>query len=113
MGRVLLPRAFKRIQRSYLTMMNWKMQIGLALVWGFIYYGVGKSLSSRLTDFVGAGFFIVAHWSWTPLFQGLGNFPREKDMLTKERASKVYGIPAFFFSQVLAEAPVLLVFPMV
>jgi len=60
---------------------------------------------------VGVIFFIVAHWSWTPLFQGLGNFPREKEMLTKERASKLYEIRSFFVSQVLAEAPVLLVFP--
>lgn len=111
--KVLLPRAFKRIQRSYLKRLNWKMQIGLALVWGFIYFGVGNSVSTRLNDFVGAVFFIVAHWSWTPLFQGLGNFPMEKDMLTKERASKTYTISSFFFSQVFAEAPILLVFPAV
>jgi hypothetical protein len=109
--KVLLPRAFKRIQRSYLVPIQWKMQIGLALVWGFIYWGVGSAVPSRVNDFVGATFFIVAHWSWCPLFQGLGNFPREKEMLTKERASKVYGISSFFFSQVLAEAPLLLVFP--
>jgi len=111
--RVLLPRSFKRIRRSYLKQLNWKLHIGLSIIWGFIYWGVGHKAHERITDFVGAIFFIVAHWSWTPLFQGLGNFPREKEMLTKERASKVYEIRSFFVSQVLAEAPVLLVFPVV
>lgn len=111
--KVLLPRSFKRIRRSYLKALNWKLHIGLSVTWGFIYWGVGNSPSTRITDFVGAIFFIVAHWSWTPLFQGLGNFPREKEMLTKERASKLYEIRSFFVSQVLAEAPVLLVFPLV
>merc|ERR1740138_570204 len=85
--------------------------MGLALVWGLLYLNVGRQLPERLTDFVGAVFFIVGHWSWTPLFQGLGNFPREREMLTKEKASKVYDIGAFFLTQVLAEAPILLVFP--
>jgi hypothetical protein len=91
--------------------MNWKLQISLALTWGLIYWNVGNRAETQLTDLVGAIFFIVAHWSWCPLFQGLGNFPREKEMLTKERASKVYEIRSFFFAQVLAEAPVLMVFP--
>lgn len=108
---VLLPRSFKRITRSYLKGLNWKLHVCLSVIWGFIYFGVGSHVENRLTDFVGAVFFIVAHWSWTPLFQGLGNFPKEKEMLTKERASKVYEIRSFFASQVLAEAPVLLVFP--
>lgn len=110
--RVLLPRAFKRITRSYLTAMQFKMHLGLSVVWGFIYFGVGHKLPDRLDDFVGAVFFIVAHWSWTPLFQGLGNFPREKEMLTKEKASRVYDIKAFFLSQVIAETPTVLVLPL-
>jgi len=109
--KALLPRAFKRVRRSYLTSLTWKQHISLSLVWGFIYFNVGAQLPQRLTDLVGAVFFIVAHWSWTPLFQGLCNFPREKEMLTKEKAAKVYDIKAFFLSQVLAEAPILNVLP--
>lgn len=111
--KVLLPRSFKRVRRSYLKSLNWKLHIALSLCWGVIYWGVGADVHHRITDFVGAIFFIVAHWSWTPLFQGLGNFPREKQMLTKERASKVYEIRSFFAAQVIAEAPVLLAFPLV
>lgn len=87
------------------------MQIALAITWGLIYFQVGKGLPSRIADYVGAVFFIVAHWSNCPLFQGLGNFPREKDMLTKERASKVYSTAGYFVAQVVAEAPLLLVLP--
>jgi len=111
--RVLLPRSFKRIQRTYLTRMNYKLHIGLALVFGLVYFHVGQRMPERLTDYVGIIFFIVAHWSWTPLFQGLGNFPREKEMLTKEKASRVYDLSAFALSQFLAEAPLLLVLPVV
>lgn len=111
--KVLLPRSFKRIRRSYLTALNWKLHIALSIVFGLVYFGVGKDVHHRLRDFIGTVFFIVAHWSWTPMFQGLNNFPREKEMLTKERASKVYEIRSFFASQVIAEAPVLLVFPFV
>jgi ABC-type multidrug transport system ATPase subunit len=110
--KVLLPRSYKRICRSYLKRLNWKLHFALSILWGLIYYGVGRDAHDRLTDLVGAIFFLVAHWSWTPLFQGLGNFPKEKEMLTKERASKVYEIRSFFTAQVIAEAPVLLVFPL-
>lgn len=109
---VLLPRALKRIKRSYLKPLNWKLHFGLAATWGLIYFAVGRAIPSKLTDFVGAVFFIVAHWSWTPLFQGLGNFPREREMLTKEKASKVYDDKAWFLTQVVAEAPILLVLPL-
>jgi len=111
--KALLPRASRRIRRSYLKQLNFKLHIALSLVWGFIYYGVGGGLPERLHDFIGAIFFVVAHWSWTPLFQGLGNFPREKEMLTKETASKTYDIGAYFSAQVLAEAPILNVLPLV
>lgn len=110
---VLLPRSFLRIRRSYLKALSWKLQLGLAICWGFIYFNVGRHAHSRLTDLVGAVFFIVAHWSWTPLFQGLGNFPREKEMLTKERAGKVYEIRSYFAAQVIGEAPILNVLPFV
>merc|ERR1712046_3853 len=54
----------------------------------------------------------IAQWSWAPLFQGLGNFPAIKDMLTKERASDSYSITAFFVAKVLCEVPVSLVLPL-
>lgn len=111
--RVLLPRQFMRTKRSYLTRIQLKLQLGLALTWGIIYFQVGLGLPKRVDDYVGAVFFVVAHWSWCPLFQGLGNFPKEKEMLTKERASKVYDTLAYFTAQVVAEAPLLLAFPLV
>ena len=109
--RILLPRSAKRITRSYLTKTATAMHLSLAVVWGFIYWHVGSDMPRRLTDFVGAIFFIVAHWSWTPLFQGLNNFPKEKEMLTKEKASRTYDIGAYFWAQTIAEAPILLVYP--
>lgn len=110
---VLLPRQFLRIKRSYLTRIQLKLQIGLALTWGFIYFRVGQRLPERVNDYVGALFFLVAHWSWVPLFQGLGNFPTEKDMLTKERASKVYEVLGYFAAHVMSEAVLLLALPLV
>jgi len=110
---VLFPRSFKRIRRSYLKGLALKLHVALALVFGVIFWGVGADIDNRLPDMVGAIFFLVAHWSWTPLFQGLGNFPKEKEMLTKERSAKLYDTSAFFVSQVLAEAGLLLVFPVV
>ena len=59
---MLFPRAMKRIGRSYLKPINWLLQISLALVWGVIFFGVGNEMPRRLNDFVGAVFFIVAHW---------------------------------------------------
>jgi len=108
---VLLPRSYKRLRRSVLKKMNVKTHLALSLVWGIIYWQVGNQVEERISDYVSAVFFIIAHWSATPLFQGLNNFPREKEMLIKERASKVYTIEAFFSSQVIAEMPVLLVLP--
>lgn len=110
---VLMPRTFKRIQRSYLKKLNWKFHPAMTVVLGTTYFQVGSQMAERPADFVGAMFCMVAHWSWTPLFQGLMNFPKEKDMLTKERASRVYDISAFFITQIVAEAPLLLVYPVV
>lgn len=111
--RVLLTRQSRRIRRSYLKLIATILHSGLAMTWGLLYFRVGAGMPDRLTDFVGALFFVVAHWSWTPLFQGLTNFPKEKEMLTKDTASKVYDIAAFWWAQVIAEVPILLVYPIV
>jgi len=110
--KVLLPRSATRIQRTYLKRMNCKLHFFSALVFGIVYFGVGrKSMPLALDDYMGTLFFIVGYWSWTPLFEGLNNFPRDKQMLIKEKTSKVYTLWAYFISQVLGEAPVLLVEP--
>lgn len=109
--RVLLPRSFLRIKRSYLNHTAYKLNVGVSLVFGLVYFGVGRNMPDKLNDYVGTVFFIVAHWSWNPLFQGLNNFPQDKEMLIKEKSSKAYSVGAYVLSQVIAEFPLLLVLP--
>jgi len=85
--------------------------VGLAVTWGLLWFRVGDDIPRRLNDLVGIVFFFIAHWSWCPLFIGLDAFPKEKSVLTKERAAKAYSVEAFFLSKVLAEIPLMFILP--
>jgi len=126
---VLMVRGFKQQSKKELQGLNFGLNGGLALLWGFLWFQVGSDVSNqtemirngtstsdavsvdRFTDYVGIIFFFIAHWSWYPLFSGLNNFPAIKDMLIKEKASQSYSTTAFFIAKVLCEIPVSFVMP--
>jgi len=56
-------------------------------------------------DVGGILFFMAAFLSFSTLFSCIFTFPSEKIMLTKERASKMYPISAFFWGRSAADLP--------
>ena len=64
-------------------------------------------------DVGGILFFMAAFLSFSTLFSCIFTFPSEKIMLTKERASKMYPISAFFFGRTIADLPLDTSMPMV
>ncbi|KAH8045228.1 ATPase [Aureococcus anophagefferens] len=85
-----------------------------SLIWGWLWYRVDApgGRAAHASDVVSVVFFVVAQWSWGPAFQQLGAFPSERDVLTKERASEVYSIEAYFVAKLLCELPVLALMPL-
>ncbi|KAK3249416.1 hypothetical protein CYMTET_41151 [Cymbomonas tetramitiformis] len=109
--RVLMRRGFKQTKGVYLQKMEWLMIAALAVTWGGLWWDVGGHARSRMNDYIGIIFFFIAHWSWYSLFQGLGAFPAQRNVLTKERASETYSIESFFVAKVLCEIPIIMVLP--
>lgn len=48
-------------------------------------------------------FFFVAHWSFLPVFKAIGAYPRQRDVLTRERAGDSYPIGAWMVANILGE----------
>jgi len=105
--RALLRRQLTQVRRNYLKPMEWILTGLLAAVFGVLWWQVGNHRDelNRQADYISIIFFFIAQWSWAPLFQVLGNFPDERDVLTRERASDSYSIGAWYVAKLLAEVP--------
>jgi len=86
-----------------MKLLEWILTIGLGLVFAGCFYGVGATRLIRQKDYISLLFFFVAHWSFHPLFKALGAFPRQRDVLTRERASDSYPISAWFLANLFGE----------
>lgn len=109
----LLRRQAVQVRRVYLRPMEWILTGLLATVFGLLWFQVGahRDEAPRQSDYISIIFFFIAQWSWAPLFQVIGNFPDERDVLTRERASDSYSIGAWYCSKLLAEVPLSWVLP--
>ena len=103
----LLRRQMKQVVRVYLRPIEWLLVGLLAAVFGMLWWQIGihRDEPKRQADYVSLIFFFVAQWSWAPLFQVIGNFPSERDVLTRERASESYSVTSWYLSKLCAELP--------
>lgn len=66
--RVLIPRAFKRFQRTYLKRQNFVLNMALAVIWGLMYFRLGPRVaasdSSAIKDLVGCMLALPWWLSW-------------------------------------------------
>ena len=97
----------KQVIRVYLRPIEWLLVGLLAAVFGMLWWQIGihRDEPKRQADYVSLIFFFVAQWSWAPLFQVIGNFPSERDVLTRERASESYSVTSWYLSKLCAELP--------
>ncbi|KAJ1451954.1 P-loop containing nucleoside triphosphate hydrolase protein [Pelagophyceae sp. CCMP2097] len=113
---VLVRRGFLNARGTYLKPLEWSLAVALASTWGCLWFGVARGGAQRekhAGDIVSVVFFVAAQFAWGPAFSILGAFPAERDVLTKERASDVYSIEAWFASRLVVELPISAVFPTV
>ena len=103
----LLRRQLRQVLRVYLSFTDWVLTLFLAAIFGVLWWRIGASrdVPGRQTDYISIVFFFVAQWSWAPLFQVINNLPRERDVLTRERASDSYSIGAWYAAKLCAELP--------
>jgi len=101
----LLRRAQVKVRRSYLQPSEWYLVVLLSVVFGVLWWQVGAERRHRQRDYISIIFFFVAQWSWAPLFQAVNNFPSERNVLTRERASDAYSIGPWYVAKVLSELP--------
>ena len=103
----LLSRQILQVRRVYLKPLEWVLVCLLAAVFGMLWWqiGVHRDEPARQTDYVSLVFFFIAQWSWAPLFQVIGNFPDERDVLTRERAAEAYTVTSWYIAKIAAELP--------
>lgn len=104
-----------QVRRAYLKPLEWVLTLLLGLVFGLLWWQVGRHVTgpdARIQDYVSIVFFfvaqaqlapshfpmsllvvVVAQWSWAPMFTVLNNFPAQRDVLTRERASDACALP--------------------
>ena len=83
------------------------------MIFAGLFSGVGRDRMERKKDYISLLFFFVAHWSFHPVFKAIGSYPRQRDVLTRERASDSYPISAWFIADVLGEWAVMWAHPLV
>ena len=102
---LLFKRAWREVARSKAAVaIKVAQQVMVALVYGGI-YSLGNTQSSIQDRFgllslvaIGAGNLAIA--------STIRTFPKEKAIVSSERAKKMYGVPAYFAAKVVAEAPI-------
>lgn len=62
---------------------------------------------------MGLIFNIVGIWSFTPVFEALFTFPQEREMLTKERSSRMYRLSSYLMARLIGDLPMELILPTV
>ena len=99
----ILRRNFANTRRREMKKLEWILTFGLSLVFSTVFFGVGTDPTSRPKDYISILFFFVAHWSFHPVFKAIGAYPRQRDVLTRERSSDSYPIGPWFVANVLGE----------
>ena len=99
----LFQRQFANMRRREMKRLEWILTFGLSVVFAGVYFRVGADKLERQKDYISILFFFVAHWSFHPVFKTIGSYPRQRDVLTRERASDSYPISAWFVANVLGD----------
>ena len=111
--RALLPRSIKMVGHLVTKPLEWGLNLAIAGAIGLLWWGVGlrRDEIASQQDYISLIFFFVANFSWAPMFQVLGNFPDERDVLTRERASDSYSMLSWYCAKTIADLPFFWIIP--
>lgn len=96
---ILFVRGFKERRHEYLSWMRVAQMVLSSLLAGCLWW-------HSTNDQEGLLFFIGVFWGYFPLFTAIFTFPMERPILTKERATDMYRLSAYFMARTLSDLPI-------
>jgi hypothetical protein len=102
---LLFWRSFNETRRNMMaTGVNFIMTTIAALILAGIYQNLGHD-QKAIQDRSGLLFFVTINQCFGGMFGALVTFPKERKVVTRERASKAYRMSAYYVAKFLAELP--------
>ncbi|XP_072039775.1 uncharacterized protein [Amphiura filiformis] len=106
----LCHRSFKQNLSEVLTMVDLLRHIVLGIIFGILYFQLDHT-EERLHDIRGIIFFGTVYWGFDSVFTTITTFPKERDVINKERASGMYRLSAYYLAKLTSELPLMIIFP--
>eukprot|EP00250_Pteridium_aquilinum_P010495 c19427_g2_i1 orf=309-2771(-) len=103
---ILFVRGFKERRHEYLSWMRVVQMVLSSLLAGCLWWQSKHSTPKHLLDQEGLLFFIGVFWGYFPLFTAIFTFPMERPILSKERATDMYRLSAYFMARTLSDLPI-------
>ncbi|XP_027350659.1 ABC transporter G family member 22 isoform X2 [Abrus precatorius] len=108
---ILFSRGFKERRHDYFSWLRITQVLSTAVILGLLWWQSDANNPKGLQDQAGLLFFIAVFWGFFPVFTAIFTFPQERAMLTKERATDMYRLSAYFVARTTSDLPLDLVLP--
>lgn len=106
---VLLRRSLKERRHESFTTLRIFQILSPALIAGAMWW---RSSPTQINDRMGLLFFVSIFWGVFASFNAVFAFPQERAILTRERASGMYSLSAYFMSRMAGSLPMELALPL-
>ncbi|KAJ4760951.1 ABC transporter G family member 2 [Rhynchospora pubera] len=104
---VLLERGLKERRHEAFNGFKITQVIVSSLLAGLLWF----QSQGHVLDQVGLVYFIVGAWVFTPITEAIFTFPQEREMLSKERSSRMYRLSSYFMARLVGDLPMELILP--
>ncbi|CAL0310560.1 unnamed protein product [Lupinus luteus] len=108
---ILFWRGIKERKHDYFSWLRITQVLSTAVILGLLWWQSHANNIKGLQDQAGLLFFIAVFWGFFPVFTAIFTFPQERAMLTKERATDMYRLSAYFVARITSDLPLDLVLP--
>ncbi|KAK4751274.1 hypothetical protein SAY87_004756 [Trapa incisa] len=105
---VLFKRGIKERKHESFDVLRITQVLITTLICGLLWW---QSNSAHLQDKMGLLFFYSGFAGFYSLFQAIFTFPKERQMLAKERSSAMYHLSSYFMALTVGDLPMCLVLP--
>ncbi|KAK7480392.1 hypothetical protein BaRGS_00028311 [Batillaria attramentaria] len=106
----LMFRTFRESRTRILSKLKVLESVLLCLLVSLVWFQLPR-IEETLRDRMGAIFFTIIHWGFTPLFDAVSSFPMERVVIHKERSAGWYRLSAYYLAKMTSELPLILLQP--
>lgn len=110
---ILFWRGLKERRHEYLSCIRVIQVVATAVIIGLLWWHSDASTPKNLQDQAGLLFFISVFWGYFPVFAAIFTFPKEREILAKERSVGMYKLSAYFIARTTSDLPLDLTLPIV